>query len=392
MNSQGFQHFASGLEEQFDSSLLGDFYAPRDDVVRGVYLGAAPSFDIDMKSIDLWCQDDCKQKISQQPLIDVHAAPKASSLALTHFNAPAYCGPCEVLQDLLKFFASLTEGVAVSVIKVNSDKFTIKADAHVDWLPFTFKVRIYQGTSPSDAHIVEFQRRSGDSIAFQRLYQHALHHFSNQQDDSCALMDDSESLETSICLEPPPCAGDSSTSTVPSLEPFLSMAEATNDVRLLEEAAFNLASLCTRSADAVEALMTQMRSPRALAVALKLLEVDSFSTKFPIAWLLTHMSCYPEMQNLLVENGLLSAMLESLRIPDVCKVARPKLSQAINKVLCGCVNTLPDKTIMELDGLLKTALFGHGSEDGVDVAVCGNLIEAREVLHIEANGRRITCH
>lgn len=64
------------------------------------------------------------------------------------------------------------EASLATIVKVNRSKFTVKAVATVEGLECVLKIRVYwQGT----ACAVEFNRRSGDGLAFGALFRQARH-------------------------------------------------------------------------------------------------------------------------------------------------------------------------------------------------------------------------
>ena len=75
--------------------------------------------------------------------------------------------PYRIGNDLLDFFGTIPG----KVMKVNTTKFTIKAEVDIYPAPCLLKVRIYRLGEKQFA--VEFQRRSGDSICFQNLFKRA---------------------------------------------------------------------------------------------------------------------------------------------------------------------------------------------------------------------------
>jgi len=88
-------------------------------------------------------------------------------LEVTTFRATS-CNAPDLGNHVLSF---LRQEANCTIRKVKSDKFSIKADLSTGNLACSIKVRFYmEGT---DMYCIEFQRRSGDSIAFMSVYRRA---------------------------------------------------------------------------------------------------------------------------------------------------------------------------------------------------------------------------
>lgn len=75
--------------------------------------------------------------------------------------------PCYIGNSLLDSIGGTIPG---RMVKVNVAKFAIKAEVDIYPAPCSLKIRLY---SQGDQLAVEFQRRSGDAIAFQKTFQRA---------------------------------------------------------------------------------------------------------------------------------------------------------------------------------------------------------------------------
>jgi len=195
--------FMDGLPLDFASeggappSLEGDFYREPDDAVRGVTLYTGDMGDLYQG--DHACNKDFFGLMDQpQELLgknhgltcwkaEFGQAPEAPEfpegatapalpedtlfrLEVTTFESDL--APDEIGNKLLQIFNQ----AAASVKKVNYKKFSIKVDAHMQGVPCGLKVRVYRQEA---VHAIEFQRRSGDSIVFNRLYQQVKQLFSS---------------------------------------------------------------------------------------------------------------------------------------------------------------------------------------------------------------------
>eukprot|EP00747_Dinoflagellata_sp_TGD_P185253 gnl/TRDRNA2_/TRDRNA2_41698_c0_seq1.p1 gnl/TRDRNA2_/TRDRNA2_41698_c0~~gnl/TRDRNA2_/TRDRNA2_41698_c0_seq1.p1 ORF type:complete len:659 (+),score=115.33 gnl/TRDRNA2_/TRDRNA2_41698_c0_seq1:64-2040(+) len=106
------------------------------------------------------------------PFEECHVPPRRPQDGLfklepTTFHVSAN-SPLEVGNHLLFFLATV---VGASVRKVDRQKFTIKADVDGAKGTCTLKVRVY---AEDGGYAVEFQRRNGDSMALNLVYQQAL--------------------------------------------------------------------------------------------------------------------------------------------------------------------------------------------------------------------------
>lgn len=209
-------------------SLTGDFYPELDDVTRGLSL---PSRGKDACKIESFTEFE---EHLEAPAIPkdafFHLAP---TTVMVKASSAAQVGNC-----MLDFFAHKVAGL---ITKVSSIKFTVKAECFLDGFICETKVRIYQESI--DQYLVEMQRRSGDSIAFQRLYQGASQHLLAYV-AGCT----PTSLEK-LVTPPPVLLGDS---TEIFLTPLFDLAETSN-VQLQTEAIQGLllaaaVQLCTTEA------------------------------------------------------------------------------------------------------------------------------------------------
>ena len=69
------------------------------------------------------------------------------------------------------------------IIKINQSKFTIKAEVFINYIKYYIKIRIYS-KSNNNKHVIEFNRFSGDSIVFNKIYNGAIKIFINNIDIS----------------------------------------------------------------------------------------------------------------------------------------------------------------------------------------------------------------
>lgn len=157
--------------------LAGDYYVETDSTTRGITLDVSP--------FDYLAADETKTYREAQQIQDSQQKTEVerySAMFIEEVEAPLV--PEDPFSHLeLTTIRSLDMSaaqIAISVvqllnncarsriIKVSSRKFAIKAEIGFDNLLCGVKARVYR--QPSGHHCVEMQRRSGDTIAFNRFY------------------------------------------------------------------------------------------------------------------------------------------------------------------------------------------------------------------------------
>lgn len=165
------------------------------------------------------------------------------------------CTPITAGNCLLSF---LTQVVDARVNKVNSNKFTIRAEVVVEGLQCDIKVRIYKQEQGS---VVEFQRRSGDTLAFNKFYCQASRYLQGNSLHEIGLDDmDMMSLPEDQAIAP-----------------LLDMAAFSQDISLLADVASVLSVLAKHPMVAA-----QLRTAVALSVLQHLQQFDDFSVAVPM--------------------------------------------------------------------------------------------------------------
>jgi len=157
--------------------LQGDFYCEPDDVVRGVNLSVVDAMGFSFSQA-------CNKRILKK-LDPSDTPPALSEEAKTHLEATTLqtrqYSPNAAVNKLLAFLRGMDDA---QVLKVNPNKFTICASAILHGFACDFKIRIYQQEQGS---IVEFQRRSGDTLAFLDLYHEASEYLMGPLDSQTAV-------------------------------------------------------------------------------------------------------------------------------------------------------------------------------------------------------------
>jgi hypothetical protein len=255
--------FESGWDNH---TSYGDFYCGPDDVTRGITLFGDYDLGSNSKADGLKIVGPLVACMKGEKLFHYfHIAPILSQdiamyLSLTTVQLDS--SAVETANKLISFF---TDEVRSQINKVDRGTFTIKSEVIVSGLHCETKVRIYQD---GHASCVEFQKRSGDTIAFNRMYGLAKKYL---QDGSEG--DVQDGLEYNIPAVDLP-AGE-------VLRPLLEIIEHSQDVDLLAEAASGLAEAVKDPKIAV-----QMRQPCALSALRELRQLTDFRVADPTSQVL----------------------------------------------------------------------------------------------------------
>jgi hypothetical protein len=246
----------------------GDFYLDPDDVTRGVTL--LPDFwpgEHSEMDFDKFAHSDRAWK--EEHLFDSEdVAPTLSQDIAEHLSLTTVhlldSSPFLTANKLLSFF----EGVVISEIsKVNRRKFTIRAKAILSGNCCETKVRIYQDNS---ACLVEFQKRAGDTIAFNRMFSLAKEYL--QGSGMVSVHTEAISQRDAHIASTPPDQ---------VLAPLFNIIAHNGDVELLAEAASSLAEAVKNPK-----IAAQMFMPCAVSALQHLQQVDDFRVAYPTSQVL----------------------------------------------------------------------------------------------------------
>lgn len=172
--------------------------------------------------------------------------------------------------DLLAF---LSFGVCARVDKINAKKCSIRAGLLVDGFACEVKVRIYQHNACHGGSVVEFQKRSGDALAFAKFFRRASAHLQGHSFH-----------ETSMCSWNP-CDGPTLEKPPPAeaVAPLIEMAISTSCLTLLAELASLLALLAAQDST----VAARLHMPCARSVIEKLQEEEDFRIALPTSQLIS---------------------------------------------------------------------------------------------------------
>eukprot|EP00427_Karlodinium_veneficum_P015406 CAMPEP_0169137050 /NCGR_PEP_ID=MMETSP1015-20121227/41293_1 /TAXON_ID=342587 /ORGANISM="Karlodinium micrum, Strain CCMP2283" /LENGTH=158 /DNA_ID=CAMNT_0009201791 /DNA_START=89 /DNA_END=565 /DNA_ORIENTATION=- len=154
--------------------MADDFYVEPDDTTRGVVLYVPPLSYHNDDEADTYCKDMERQDYpltffgeGEAPLVPEDPF---FHLELTTMRFPEKSA-AQIANSVIHF---LNENTTSRITKTSSRKFTIKADIVFDDALCGVKARVYR--QASGQHCVEMQRRSGDTIAFNRFYKSLSQH------------------------------------------------------------------------------------------------------------------------------------------------------------------------------------------------------------------------
>jgi len=224
----------------------------------------------------------------------------------TQFFAGA--SPSKAGNHVLDF---LEQEIPSLITKVNDKKFTIKAEAFHKNLACQIKVYIYQQESGC---AVEFQRRSGDGIAFAGVYSKATEYLSKHLVSPG--YPSSSATSSTMVLEPPRLHLVQQ-SSAPS---FISEADDKDSsstwIQTVREAPHLQDELAGSLLDiAVEGDLQDLAAwcePDGVEVLLEFLASDRFVCAYPAARLLARLAALPEARSHLLRQGLLTSVLPRL--------------------------------------------------------------------------------
>jgi len=265
--------FADQFQGEFSTESLPalscDFYNLPDDVVRGITLTSSGPAD--------YCQTFDGKLENPEPCVhlktefeDVDVPPRLSDELRAYLEVTTLPlseqAPRTAGNKLLTFLKKVVEA---RVNRVNWKKFSIRADAVLELRSCNIKVRIYQEDAGC---IVEFQRRSGDALAFMQLYRRAALYLQGPSSDQAARIGGNlPQIPHTMGSLPPDQA----------IAPLLNMVQSSADVHLLAEVA---SALSTMAADPMVA--QELRMPCAFSALQQLQQVNDLSVALPTSRLL----------------------------------------------------------------------------------------------------------
>lgn len=360
--------------------LHGDFYHEADNVKRGVNMmnpglmgGLDASqmmepygHDFDSLHGNWWQKFDSPDKGDMAADVELEDAERPD---FTDDVAPAEapeggascssvlleCGSAAQVASAVHTF--LTTEVSSSIRKVRTQKFSIKADVFVEVgvcsTRCTLKARVFRVPGPPTATqlSVEFGRRQGDAVGFQRIFDQAARYLRDRFDPHAR----SGTAQVPETAPPTPALCPNSAVGESDLGPLLDMVSDESTPLLQAEAVAALAVLVGASAGAAAALAVLARLQEVLAGLLS----AELSLAYPAACLAAQLARQGSNGPALAERLLLAAIqgavadatdgLVRLQLAEVVRLAAPQFAAA-------APSSWPASCGTELRGALEKAL------------------------------------
>jgi hypothetical protein len=294
-----------------------NFYHEPDDLLKGVTIGELippplySSNEVDLGySSTLAGKFDVKSERFSETDVPPGVPPDSFfQLNLTSVYVTSHM-PAEIGNTLLSFLGEQNS----IVTKVRHSKFAIKADMFVDMMMCSIKIRVYSQGSGQFA--IEFQKRTGDAIAFQNTFQKAVAYLKPR-------------LNVVGAMEAPPLAPIQPLGVpagfVPQetdLMPLIDMMYLAGTPSLQAEAAADISKMAAEGQSSVW-------NPYVFQGIGELLRTSSLDVAHPTSRLVLQLSQQMEAAPLFATQGLLRAMLEKVGSQDTNAEVRRLLSQAV---------------------------------------------------------------
>lgn len=283
---------------------------------------------------------------------------EATAIYLANSNAHA------VWHDLLEFFDG---HVTASVTKMSPNKFALKADLYSEEHTMcSLKTRIY--TCPKqDSLVVEFQRREGDGVAFNKGFRHASTYLKARSGSS--------RIEEHRADGPSVFDAGKEAANAP-LGPVLDLARLGADqTGPKAEAA---AALARKARMALDDGVPMQCVGEALEALKATLEGEGAGVAFPTACALHLMAKLPEAEEGFIQHGLLQLMLEKMRSQQPSyrdQLARSQLAEALRRAATSCAPRLLPAEI----AVLRTELH-YVMQEETNAQIHQSLQEAFDAL------------
>jgi hypothetical protein len=370
---------------------MGDFYREPDDITRGVTLS---SFDFDNID-DVW-DPKLSGSFDTSKLIDAPSSIGNSRRLISRFQelqegrgVPE--DPFFFLEQTTQFLEGASPSKAGNIVldflekeipsvitKVNDKKFTIKAEAFHSGQACQIKVYIYQQKSGC---AVEFQRRSGDAIAFGGIYRKASEYLRERMHGGPHAVATFSTVPGHLdpkgpCVQCTP-AGLSGEAAEEDLTILLQMPrqaphlqdEIASTVLHVAEEGQNLAAWC---------------KPEAFDVLVELLDSERFAAAYPAAHLLARLADIPEAQPHFLGRGLLKLVLGHLWVETTGMAVWLQLAHLVHNVVSGHATHMTSKESQETATAIATTLNSQPLESNPNISertacVCHVL---RKALHL----------
>lgn len=243
----------------------------------------------------------------------------------------------------------LDSQVIASVSKVNRKKFTIKADAFLENVACSTKIRVWEVAQEAKGEFaVEFQRRAGDPFTFGDVYRQACFFLSGRF--------------PGVVRGRPVYAGEtlpalllpvqSSERDAAEVAPLLEMAGMESLPAMQAEAAVVLANLSCRDPDIAKLLCNE----DAFDQFAKLLASDRLDVNYPTSRLISSLMMYKEVERPLAEHCLLKVVTQKIASKDTDRIVCLELAKTVSAAARACAASMAPGAADELRAALEEAM------------------------------------
>mmetsp|Transcript_126882 Transcript_126882/g.371014 ORF Transcript_126882/g.371014 Transcript_126882/m.371014 type:complete len:428 (+) Transcript_126882:123-1406(+) len=324
----------------FKGFMDSDFYCEPDDILKGISIGAEAQAGLLRGSLDFYKGvSKASESLSKADAIspgnerftEADTPPDAPSDPFFKFEATTLRissrTPYDIGNNILDF---LDTRVVSSITKVNRRKFTVKADVFIEPSSCALKARAYR--EERGTYAVEFQRRSGDSVTFNRVFQQATEFLSPRFIPVKTTLEANSDINTQELYRP------SMKDHQGGAAPLLDMAGLRELPALQAESAAALADM----AQDIQ-MASRLCTRRAFEDIKKLLEADQTDVAYPTARALLLLAQCPEAVPCFADRDLLLSMLHKVQSRATSALVQQQLAQALNAAVTRCAASLSQK-------------------------------------------------
>lgn len=348
-------------------TLDGDYYREPDDLVKGISVcGGGSSFaPSPFAEFGLSSNHDYSSTLkSKIDVVDERfqagdappSVPSDSFFTLEVTTLYASChSPFVIGNSLLDFLATQ---VVSTLTKVRRAKFSMKADAFVDNMMCTMKIRVY--SQISGQYAIEFQKRSGDGIAFGNIFQKATAYLQSQPHLS---LRPTEVTTQPISFQPLPLPADLVEYSIgeEDILPIVNMAGLVDAPWLQVEAATTLGNMAAEGKPVI-------RSNLVFQGIGELMQSSSTDVSLPTSRLISHLAQQGEAASLFASHGLLPKILAKVHAQETNAQIRRQYAQSLYSASqLQSAATLPQSDAVTLIRNLSEALCTIDTSWGSEV-------------------------
>lgn len=252
--------------------------------------------------------------------------------------------PHTIGNSILDFLESQ---VVASISKVNGKKYTIKADAFLENIKCSTKIRIWQTEQEKQEFAIEVQRRGGDAFAFEGLYQQLSSFLAERFPEATR---DSTAGNGQMLLPPPPPLGNVQRSEQ-DIAQLLDMIAMEHVPTVQAEAASVLAKLSCEDPQ----IATLLCKEESFDGFVKLFADENLDINYPAARLVSALAMCTEVKCLLAEHNLLKIVIDKVANKATGQIVRLELVKAISATVHRCASLISADTAQELHLSLENA-------------------------------------